>query len=394
MAFPHIALFGRLRRVFGEHKAAFVVSTVAGLLVALIIWLVTYWQGRPGFSPYVAVVVSQKAIDFPIPKEFLEGFQNAANSETIETRNRRRVDVQIREDYGSVEEARRIAADLVHDPNCILVIGNSNSTVTATTLDVFLHDKNPPSYILPIATESNLVGKAKKGGHDAVLRMVPDNANQAIVIQQLIKTLSPQQRIAIYSDEENPTYSLDLSRSIASTVRDKGGAPIIEQMIGPTNSIFTSLPVWHGHTPPQLIVYVGVAHHGFLLIDQIRALDIRAPIIFTDGVMVNQLTRYIGRLPNKAFVLSPVSSPHSDKSLPTYEPIGRDAFNLARILIGNCADCTRAELRKVVAGVKGQNVLANGDAGAYEFDLEGNNKSMQYTIYEITGGSPQRFSLP
>jgi hypothetical protein len=141
-------------------------------------------------------------------------------------------------------------------------------------------------------------------------------------------------------------------------------------------------------------VYVGVAHHGFLLIDQVKALGIKAPIIFTDGVMVNQLIQNIRRLRNRAFVLSPVGSSRTETRLPTYEPIGRDAFTLARTLIGDCDGCTRAELRKVVAAVKGQNLLANGDAGAYQFDTEGNNKSMQYTIYEITEGIPKPYPLP
>lgn len=385
----------RIRR-FGAWATAFVrryrkvglglATSVVGGLVVVAIW--PYLDGWPRFQPYIAVVVSQEAVDFPIPKEFLDGFQKAAHDGYVLSRDSKRVEIRIREDYGSVEEARRIATVLAQDEECVLVIGNSNSTVTATALDVFLQVPNPPAYVLPIATASNLTAKARHGGHDAVLRMVPDNANQAGIIQELIQSISANQRIAIYVDEENQVYSLDLSREVASNVRRKGGAIVLEQTIGPLNSLFSSGAAWTADSPPEAIVYVGVAHHAFLLIDQVRELQIGVPLIFTDGVMVNQLTQYIARIPNRAFVLSPVGSSRSDGALPTYEPIGNDAFNLAKRLIGDCAGrCARSELRRVVTQVKGQTVLSHGLAGAYEFTSDGNNRGISYKVYEITGGN-------
>lgn len=366
-----------------------IIGVIASVIGGAIYGRIVYYSTNPSFEPYVAVVVSTRSIDFKIPEEFLRGFQDAFPEGVtyIETRDGRKVDIRYPEDFGSVEEARAIADKLLADKNCILVIGNSNSTVTATTMDVFLGSKNPPSFILPIATASNLIAKAQTGNYPAVLRMVPDNARQAIAIQRLVTRLAPHQRVAIYGDQENPLYSIDLSRDIASRVREKGGEVLVEEMLGPTNSIFASLPVWKSSLPPEVVVYVGVAHHGLLLIDQLKALGLTVPVVFTDGCMVQTLIDNIARIPNKAFVLSPVGS--SSSQMPTYEPIGTDAFTLANQLINQCSECTRESLRKVVEQAKGTTLLANGKAGKYEFLQEGNNVGMDYKVYDITGGNLQ-----
>lgn len=340
--------------------------------------------------PYIAVVMSTKSVDFPIPGEFLRGFQDGfpGGKTFLETKGGNQVDIKIIEDLGSVDEAARIAHDLAKDPDCILVIGNSNSTLTDTTLDIFLRSSDPPSYILPIATANELLTKAKTGNHGAVLRMVPDNASQAEVIRRLVRKIAPNQRVAIYGDQENAFYSLGLSRDIASRVRGSEGRVLVEETIGPTNSLYSSLRVWFPpHTPPDAIVYVGVAHHGLLLIDQLAEFKIRAPVIFTDGCMVGSLLSAVTKIPNRAFVLSPVGSGKSDQ-LPTYEPIGKDAYTLASRIISSCGDCTRSQLRDYLAANKDKDTMSvtNGFAGEYRFGPEGNNSAMTYKVYEITGG--------
>jgi len=375
-----------------QHALALVIY-VLGLILAAVIGRITttalnrHDTGGLRFEPYIAVVVSKESVDFPIPEEFLRGFQDGSSGKTyLETRDGRKVDVRTFEDLGSVEEARRIANDLVHDQNCILAIGNSNSTLTATTLDVFLGSSDPPSYILPIATANELITKAKTAGHGAVLRMVPDNAEQADVIQRLIANLAPTQRAAIYIDEENPVYSLNLSRDIASRVRRHGGRIVIEEMLGPSNSIYSSREAWKSEKPPDIIVFVGVAHHGLLLIDQLSELAVHTPLVFTDGCMVGALIENIAKIPNRAFVLSPVGGKNEATQMPTYQPIGRDAYTLTSQIISGCSNCTRTNLRSHISQTKQQTMLSNGNAGEYSFNADGNNIGMRYHVYEITGG--------
>lgn len=372
------------------------VKKICYILVGAIVGLIvrenySYLKSKPSFKPYVAVVVATQRIDFPLPLEFLRGFEQEKKSKGksfIEARNGCKVDIQTREDLGSVDQAVRVANELLSDKNCILVIGNSDSTLTEATLDVFLKSTDPPSYILPIATANDLITKAKTAGHGAVLRMVPDNANQAEVIQRLIVSLVRRPRVALYVDEENPVYSLNLSRDIASRVRSKGGSVVIEEKLGPSNSIYSSLPAWTSQKTPDVIVYVGVAHHGLLLIDQLSELKIGVPVIFTDGCMVGALQDNILRIPNRAFVLSPVGIGLQKDRMPTYEPIGRDAYTLASMLLSSSSDCTRAKLRNyiTISHTKQQSISLDGVAGKYLFNADGNNEGMDYKVYEITGG--------
>jgi hypothetical protein len=379
----------RLRKRFTNRSRGWTRAVVAGAIGTVLVSVVLWLWNDPTFEPYVAVVMSTQSIDFTIPSEFLRGFQDGAGGKNyLDTRDGlRRVGIQIFEDYGSTEEAARIAGELLNDRNCILVIGNSNSTVTATTLDVFLTSEDAPAYILPIATANNLISKARTGGHKAVLRMVPDNAIQAREVQRLIAHLATESppRIAIYGDQENPRYSEDLSRDIASRVRERGGRILIEEMLGPSNSIYNSLHVWQGESPPDVIVYVGVAHHGLLLIDQLRELGIQQPIIFTDGCMVNPLIENISRIRNRAFVLSPVGN-RAEGKFPTYEPIGRDAHTLASRLLSSCKGCDREDIRILIEDRDDALIVTSGQAGEYRFDSDGNNRAMTYQIYEITGG--------
>lgn len=370
--------------------AAFVFNGIGRAVIGDIYNKGKDWLTRS--NPYIAVVASKKSTDFPIPEEFLRGFDEAfpGGRTYVETRKGKKVDIRIKEDLGSVEEAERIATDLATDKDCVLAIGNSNSTLTNATLDIFLRFKDPPTYILPIATANEIMTKAKTGGHEAVLRMVPDNARQAEVIQNLVRELVPEQRVAIYGDQENSFYSLNLSRDIASRIRSGGGNILIEEMIGPTNSIYSSIAAWRGQNPPNVIVFVGVAHHSLLLIDQCRDLGIEAPIIFTDGCMVGSLLTNISKIPNRAFVLSPVGTQRLNDQMPTYEPVGRDAYGLVSRIVTSCNDCTRAGLRRYVSEQKQAIQLLNGYAGEYRFDADGNNNSMSYKVYEITGGKLRR----
>lgn len=369
---------------------------VAGALLIILILAVGaavglhfYTRSEDSRRPYVAVVASKKSIDFPIPREFLEGLDKAAARDGIlSTRDGRRVDLTEYEDLGNPDEAARIAQTLAADPNCVLVIGNSNSTLTAITLDTFLRAKNPPSYILPIASANDIMTKAKSGRHEAVLRMIPDNAAQAQAIAAIVLRESPHRRVAIYVDEENTFYSQGLSRDVASQIRSGGGQVVIEQSLGPNNSFYQSLPAWKLPSPmaPEMIVYVGVAHHGLLLVDQVAATGISAPVVFSDGCMVGDLLKYVHRIPrNRAFVLSPVAKSRDGGEMPTYAPIGEDAHRLAKDIIERANSTTRQGVREWLARNKG-GLKFNGVAGEYAFNSDGENPAMTWKVYEVTNG--------
>lgn len=345
--------------------------------------------------PYIAVVVETESVDFPIPAEFFSGFQSmyAGGAAYFETHDGTRVDIRLVEDLEAPEEASRIATELAGDKNCIMVIGNSNSTLTDKSLDVFLRSGDPPAYIWPIATANELITKAHTAGDAAVLRMVPSNQAQAAIIQRLTKHLAPRGRVAIFLDDENPFYSTNLSRDIASKIRKEGGKIVIEEVLGQGNSIYPSIQAWNSaKSRPDVIVWVGVAHHGLLLIDQLAALGIKTPVIFTDGALVSELMDNITRIQNRAFVLSPVGPLQETASqMPTYKGIGKDAFQLAQLIIRNSDDISRSGVRQYVSSHKDDIHLPNSQAGSYSFDVDGNNKDAEWKVFEITKGTFKQY---
>lgn len=389
-------MFDKLRKLYIDTSRPLVIgfSIAASLFIGIFASVLydfgkSYFDGA--FKPYVAVVLARKQVDFGVPAEFQKGFDKKFNGKGayFETKDGRKVDIKLFEDFGSIEEAKRIAKELANDEECILVIGNSNSTVTSVTLSIFLESENPPSYILPIATATNIIEKASVEKYEAILQLLPDNSSQAKQIQRLVENLVPKPRVAIFGDQENPLYSEELMRDVASRIRSKGGSVIIEEKIGPLNSIFNLLYIWKlTDTYPDLIVYLGVGHHALLLIDQMREMKNEVPVIFSDGSMVEAVIENISRIPNKAFILSPVrvSKKSEPKKFPTYEPIGEDTFTLTSRLINSCENCNKKNMRLAVQKSKNKSLLPSGEAGEYKFNADGKNVGMDYKVYEITNG--------
>jgi hypothetical protein len=423
---PEPGLGARARELLHKHlgtrtrRILLVISALVFLVLAAVNGIVEETAVRIKnslLSPnrYVAVVLSERSIDFDIPKEFKTGFDTGMNNQSsISMRGGGSLGIVYREDGGDVDQAARIAKELAADPNCIMVVGNSTSSLTAATLEVFLASQDPPAYVLPIATASDLLVRARDGQHNGVLRMVPDNDSQAKSAARLISSLAKTRRVAVFVDEENPVYSVNLSRAIASAVRDTGGELVVEQRIGPSYPIYEPLRTWgvdgrgseERFTPeshadggvdlaatddkgtarggtPDVLVYVGVAHHGRLLIDQMTAHHVTTPVIFTDGCMVRSLIKHASERVN-AYILSPVQLDEHKNSLVTYEPIGRDAAKLANRLIDECPSCDRQELRELIASRKGAGKLDfTGEAGSYKFSAIGENEGMSYRAYQI-----------
>ncbi len=371
---------------FFSSLTVMVIGAIVGSIIVPSIW--EELQEFFASEPYVAVLVSQKTIDFEIPIDFMDGLLSAKmkqQEDVFISKNGNKVRIEQIEDFLSEEKTAIIANRLTTDENCILVIGNSNSTLTNINLDIFLGANNKVPFIMPIATDDNLLKKAKDANHNAILRMLPANSRQADLIERLVSKFAPNRKVAIYGDEENQSYSINLSRDIADKIRKKGGRIIIEELIGPSNSFYNSSFIWGLESiRPEVVIYVGVSHHGLLLLDQISELDISTPIIFTDGCLVTSLLSNTWKIPSRAFILSPAEFKEENLFLPSYRPIGEDAYTLASIIIKG-SDGTRKGVRDYIANNK-KDLSFVGKAGRYEFDPYGENEERDYFVYEIVGG--------
>lgn len=333
-------------------------------------------------ASYIAVVMSTRDPTFTIPEEFLAGFGSPTY---VDTRNGTKIDFRYMDDGYSTIQAEQIAKKLVADPKCILIIGNANSQLTEITLHAVVASGDPPSMLLPIATASSLTSIAKSADYRSMLRMVPDNEDQAGQISSFIATHSNNPNVAILVDEDNRTYSDDLSNRLAAKLRKAGSNIVYKKLYGNGNRLINDLSNLRTESSsPDFIIFVGISNNGLLLIDELKALSLRVPVIFTDGCTVEELMRKTSELTAPAYFLSAVTI-NNQTLTPTYRPIGADTFRLARQIVGGITTDSREELRAYIEGNKGTFQLENGAAGRYRFDQDGNNSIMSFKLYRMVG---------
>jgi hypothetical protein len=347
-------------------------------------------------DPYVAVLVSNRSIDFDIPIDFNTGFNNLKNKQDyFNSKDGKKVYIKHFEDFLSETESSRKIRELISDKNCLLIIGNANSTLTNSNIDILLSAEYKMPLIMPIATDNNIMQKVNMAGHKAVLRMLPDNKKQAESIQRLISKLSDSRKVVIYGDDENSSYSINLSRDIANKIRLSGGTILAEELIGAPNSIFPSMGFLSNEKLiPDAIIYVGVSHHAFLLIDQLSSINSSIPLIMTDGCLVGSILQQASlKYESKSYILSP-AIPKDDTILNgSYELIGQDTYKLCEIIFSK-SESTRSSIYQCIEIEKGKGDLDfSGQAGMYKFNHDGDNGGREYQIYFIEGGGGKKFNL-
>lgn len=356
------------------------------LIVAVIGWFVReYMTSKKNgdlSNKYIAVVMSGTDKTFTIPLEFKQGFGDETKITTSKQQN---ISIEKKDDQYSIEQAKIVADKLVKDPSCVMIIGNSNSQLTEVTLNSILdYDGIKPTFILPIATADGIIAKSSSENYKSILRMVPDNQNQASIIKRFIfNKIGGKAKVAILVDEDNQTYSNNLSKNIASEIIAEDGNVVLNQSYGNSQRLMGSYEILKRNgLLPDVIVCVGVSSNGLLLIEELKALKIKTPVIFTDGCTVEQLMKKAGQLlGSDAYFLSAVSKSVSGIE-PTYEPIGKDAYALANKIIKSIDGAvTRESVAKFVAEHKDKITLDAAFAGGYEFDPEGNNKKMSFKVY-------------
>jgi ABC-type branched-subunit amino acid transport system substrate-binding protein len=331
---------------------------------------------------YVAIVMSKSDETFTIPDEFLTGFGSSAQ---LTTRGGSVVKVSYKDDHYLPGEAERVAEELVKDENCVMIIGNANSALTQITLNTLIRSKTRPAFILPIATASQLTAIAKSANYHAMLRMIPDNENQATQIKSFVAKNTPSQKVAILVDEENRAYSEDLAKKLSAKIRKNGGNIVYKRDYGDANRLVDDLEklTSQGATP-EILIFVGVSNNGLILIDELVQFKVNIPVIFTDGCTVEEIINKAAGMPNESYFLSAVTIKEGQKKA-TYEPIGSDAYKLTKTIVGGVADNSREAIRNYVSAHKEDIVINGGDAGDYQFGPDGDNFKMCFHIYKRVG---------
>jgi len=363
------------------------VIAIGGLIISTIIQLLVEngfalpWQLMN--DKYIAVVITEnKDATFTIPEEFRSGFGDVETFKSTYTDQN--ISFRKEDDLLSVQHAKIIADKLINDDRCLLIIGNSTSQLTEVTLNAILSSKKTrPAFMLPIATADNIIDKAKDQGYKAVLRMMPNNDKQANTIKGFIfKEFPKNPKVMILCDEENITYSYNLSQKIADKVLRSNGKIVLKKNYGNTNSFMSDYDFLKQYkNVPDVIVFVGISTNGTLFSEQLDVLNIDIPVIFTDGCTVNNLMDRSRRNPKRYFI-SAVKNRGNAQVAPTYEPVGEDARELAIGIIKKIkGKLTRESVAEYIKLNRGEISLDHGNAGAYAFDESGENKGMSWKVY-------------
>ena len=353
-------------------------------------WITVFKNGDRG-DKYIAVVITKKSdATFTIPEEFRIGFKEQANFTSTYTGQH--ISYKYMDDFLSEKQAALIANKLVNDENCVLIIGNSTSQLTEVTLNEILrYGKNKPSFLLPIATADNIIDKAKDQDYKSILRMMPENNQQAKTIKKFIfsKFKNAVPKVAIYCDEENTTYSYNLSQKIADYILLSSGKIVLKKNYGNSNRLINDFErLKSNNILPDIIVFVGISSNGSLLKEELNSLNIKIPVIFTDGCTVKNLMDNAKNDSNLYFV-SAVKKPTNENESPTYQPVGEDAKQLAELIINKIpGNITRASVSQYIAGEKSRQEIAvnTGKAGNYNFNGLGNNTEMYWKVYSYVDG--------
>ncbi|HZV69331.1 MAG TPA: hypothetical protein VFG10_07300 [Saprospiraceae bacterium] len=336
---------------------------------------------------YIAVVITQKSdATFTIPEEFRRGFGNEISFKTTYTTQN--ISFEKVDDFLSVEQAKIIANNLINDENCVLIIGNSTSQLTEVTLNEILSSqKIKPGFILPIATADNIIDKAKDQKYKAILRMMPNNDQQAKTIKNFIFKKFKIPKVMILCDEENITYSYNLSQKIADNIILSNGKIVLKKNYGNTNTFMGDFEYLRKYNLlPDIIVFVGISSNGSLLNEQLNGMKIDIPIIYTDGCTVNNLMEKSKNNPNHFFI-SAVKKANDEEEAPTYQPVGEDARDLAKLIIQRIkGNITRESVSSFIYKNRDEIILNDGKAGNYSFDENGDNINMKWKVYSYLNG--------
>jgi hypothetical protein len=353
---------------------------VVGVVGAIIGLLLEDYRDSQKKAPFVAVILSNSDPNFTIPMELRQGMQEAGT--TIPARNQQGVEIKYILTGLTAEDTREAVREgcLVH-PNCIAIVGASDSTTTAAALREILtvSPDARPALIMPIATATSLTEQAARANYHQILRLVPNNADQAREIKSFIASRASSQRVTILIDPANPEYSGNLSAMIIQMVRDNGGDARQLQYVDSSTLAGTNFD------DQDFIVFVGTSSNGLEVIHDMIRNDIRVPIIFTDGNTVREVIRRSQSMPGPAYFLTPVEE-LNDFSEPGYTAIGRDTWQILSSIFSEAPRLSRDGVAEFVSDNRYEIELTSGSAGDYRFGQDGENSKMHFRIFSLDGG--------
>lgn len=334
-------------------------------------------------NPYVLVLMTEGAEDFTIPRELKAGMIERGG--TVEAEGGRQIEIR-QSTAPKGRTAEILESKCLRNSQCLAVVGGSNSTETKVILEALLDydegEGSRPSLIMPIATADSLTVAATGNRYRRLLRLVPNNLNQARRIRSFVSRNPDARNVLIIKDNQNSTYANDLTESLIQSFRgvsiDPALRPYEMGMVAGLRS--------DELTRSEYIIFVGDATTGRQFVEDLKRYDIKNPVIFTDGNTVAEVVREASRLSGPAYFLTPVRE-LTDLREPGYTAIGRDTFEIIRTITGMATSLDRDGFADVIENRVNEIILNPGAAGNYSFGADGENRSMEFHIFTMSGES-------
>jgi ABC-type branched-subunit amino acid transport system substrate-binding protein len=370
-----------LRRPIGRFGPLVLTLVLGGIIGALISLPIQDWWNHTKADPFVAVILSNDDPNFTIPMELKQGIQQAMNSRpSIETPNQQSVGIQFVQTALTPDDtADAVRKKCLQIPACIAIVGASDSTTTTAALkEILKFQGQKPALIMPIATATSLTDVAAIGHFSQILRLVPNNNEQAQEIKSFIASRARTQKVTVIIDPNNPDYSTNLARLIVQMISDNGGdANTLDYRDSST------LADANLHLASQdFLVFVGTSSNGLEIIKDMKRLNIRVPTIFTDGNTVKEVIDSSIGMPGPAYFLTPVRELNNFKE-PGYTAIGRDTYAILSSIFSQSPGLSRSAVADFISNRKYDIVLTSGAAGSYKFGQDGENSAMRFSIFSI-----------
>jgi branched-chain amino acid transport system substrate-binding protein len=338
------------------------------------------------------------------------------------------IQVKYFDDDGEQVEARRIALDLVSDPNLIAVVGHATSSTTKAGQEIYTRYDIP--LFAPVATYSGLTLGRQGDENSLARRLVPSNNQQAAQVGTLVErlkeigTINSNRVILIY---EIGAYGTDLQQSIASILQSRNY--VVEKFpIGKGTNIKSVSPLissrLSSNTNIATVIFAGYSNMAKVVVKSVTGNVPGKPIILTDGSFDdNLLTEPLGLKRSNVYITfvapdwrkiisSKVSGngwdarkverfekeynnyPNTPKEI-GFAPFAVDGISMVVNHVNNFVNTEDAEemRERLTESINDTSVVHNGLLRDYKFTLDGEAQNTKGHIYTISGTGPPTYSF-
>ena len=342
------------------------------------------------------------------------------------------IKIEFQDDRGDMEIGKKIAYELTKDPSVLMVIGPFASSMAVEVMPIYLqngtqaiNDKylGPVPMLLPVPTRTDILSVASKLGSHSILRLPPDNAQQAknaimFTEELLLKNCEARSvntfSYALLRDQDNPSYSNDLGRCFETALANPENNKhriVLDIAVGGSLGGLMVTDSFKDYNV-DVAILCGMTKSSLQVIRQAKMIGWNPKyFLLTDGALSEELLQSDYDFENiNSFLMFQLNSKNEAlvnlKSQPGFTDLnvgklgfgvyGYDSAALAHKIITEAIQklpdgkrITRPILRKYIEEELNKAKVTKvafpfaGIAGNYSFDANGQNTELHYHTYKL-----------